>query len=177
MGRGRKWGSWLGELMMKQRGTGVVLWQTSCSLIQPILMKHTFVSQTDAGACAWLGLGAEVRCSLDCGGADGRLGVMSWSDVCPVQGSRGAEGGSLQEGSPTPESSVLWASLQWGARGGEAKTWAMVRWEHSLHQDWGLSGFSPETMKAQGGCSKDGQVGRGELQGHWELWALWRCLA
>lgn len=31
-----------------------------------------FVSQTDAGACAGLGLGAEVRCSLDCGGADGR---------------------------------------------------------------------------------------------------------
>ena len=31
-----------------------------------------FVSQTDAGACAGLGLGAEVRCSFDCGGADGR---------------------------------------------------------------------------------------------------------
>ena len=25
-----------------------------------------------AGACAGLGLGAEVRCSFDCGGADGR---------------------------------------------------------------------------------------------------------
>ena len=29
-----------------------------------------------------------------------------------------------------------------------------------------MSGFGPETMKAQGGRSKDGQVGRGELQDH-----------
>lgn len=60
-----------------------------------------FVSQTDAGACAGLGVGAEVRCSLDCGGADSRLGVMPQSDVCLVQGSRGAEG-VYKRGLPHP---------------------------------------------------------------------------
>lgn len=65
-----------------------------------VLMKHTFVSQTDAGACAGLGLGAEVRCSLDCGGVDGRLGVMPRSDVCPVQGSRVLREGVYKRGLP-----------------------------------------------------------------------------
>lgn len=40
-----------------------------------------------------------------------------------------------RKGLPTPENGVLRASLQWGGRGGESKTWAMVRGEDRFHQD------------------------------------------